>query len=95
MKAFLAALLTTIVIFVLAHLVGGVLAPGFSTATAHSVPGAVRLDAQELPPADGRLVARPPAVIPPLVPRRTVSPPASVRLDPAELPVRGPRPARE
>ncbi len=90
MKACLAALAATVVIFLAAQLVVDGLRAELSAATAGSVPAAVRLDAGELPPLTGELSPKPPPVIPPLARRGTRQPPPSVRLDPQELAVRGP-----
>ncbi len=90
MKAFLAALVAVVVIFVAARLVvDGLLRDDLSAATAHSVAEAVRLDSTELPPVWGELSPRPPEVIPPLVQRTRTPVPSSVRLDPEEVAVRG------
>lgn len=55
MKAFLAALLATIVVFVAAQLTFAWLQASTSVAVANSVPDAVRLDPVDLPSLTGEL----------------------------------------
>lgn len=55
MKAFLAALVATVVIFVAVQAVFAWLQPATSSAVAKSVPQAVRLDPEDLPSPTGEL----------------------------------------
>ena len=55
MKAFLAALVATVVVFVAAQLTFARLQPATSSAVAKSLPDSVRLDPEDLPPPTGEL----------------------------------------